>query len=136
MAIQEFDFATGKVVEPKVRQAVILLKDKKTSLEMNRLLRELAYRVLAQSEDAREVLPLLAKHKNGVLVMDMDIEGLDAMAVMAAVKHASPGFKVLLVSREPTKEKVQAAIAAGAAGFLASPIERDMAYHVLTKISR
>ncbi|CAK0776367.1 putative Response regulatory domain-containing protein [Gammaproteobacteria bacterium] len=135
MSIQSFDFATGKVVEAKKRQAVILIKDKKTSLDINRLLRDFAYRILGQSNDAREVLPLLAKHKNGVLILDMDIEGLDAMAIMAAVKQGYPDFKVVMVTREPTKEKLQAALGAGAASFLATPIDRDLAHKILTKLS-
>jgi|GEM_PF-1748053 len=136
MAIQSFDFATGKVVEEKKRQAIILIQDKKTSIDINRLLREFSYRILGQGDNAREVLPLLAKHKNGVLILDMDIEGLDAMAIMATIKQGYPDFKVVMVTREPTRERLQAALLAGAASFLATPIDRDLAYKILTKLSR
>ncbi len=135
MSIQSFDFATGKVVETHKRQAVILCQDRKTSLEINRLLREFAYRILGQSDSAREVLPLLAKHKFGIFILDMDIEGLDAMAILAAVRHSHPEFKVVMLTRAPTKEKLQAALAAGAASFLATPIDRELAHKVLEKLA-
>ena len=135
MPIQSFDFATGKVVETKKRQAVILIDDRKTSLDLNRLLREFGYRVLGQGNNAREVLPLLARHKYGILMLDMDIEGLDAMAILAAVKQNYPEFKVVLVTREPTREKLQTALAAGAASFLATPIDRDLAHKAIEKLS-
>lgn len=134
MAIQEFDFATGKVLNPNRNQAIILSASTPDVDMLADELRKLHYKLLDSVDDIRAALELIGKHKIGVLFLDGDIEGLKATDILASVLRAYPDFKVVLMTATPTKELLLESQKAGAAGFLAKPLNSDAVAKVMSHI--
>lgn len=131
---QEFDFATGKTVNPKRRQVIILLDDAAQADGLQQLLRQKSYPIMGKTGDVREALELVGKHKLGILFLDADIEGVDALGLLEKIRARFPEFNVIITSANATKELLTGAMAKGAAGFLVRPIGQEALQKVLDKI--
>ena len=75
--------------------------------------------VLGVAHDARQAVELAARHRPMVLLLDAHMPGADLASTLRAVKAASPGSKVLMLSADTRRETITEAIQAGADGFLA-----------------
>jgi DNA-binding NarL/FixJ family response regulator len=134
VAIQEFDFASGKVLDPNRRQAIILSTSVDDANTLSEELRKQHYKLLGTLDDIRAVLELIGKHKIGVLFMDDDVVGTKSLDILASVLKAYPEFKVVLMTSSPTKELLLEAQQAGAAGFLAKPLAAEAVDKVISRI--
>ena len=131
---QEFDFATGKKIDPKRRQVIILLQDTEQADELQQQLRQKSYPILGKTGDVREGLELVGKHKIGILFLDADIEGVNAIDLMGKIKAKFPEFNVIITSAHATKELLTEAMAKGAVGFLVRPLGQEALQKVLGRI--
>lgn len=134
MAIQEFDFASGKVLDPNRRQAIVLSANADDIATLGDELRKQHYKLLSSLDDVRAGLELVGKHKVGVLFLDTDLGGMKATDILASVLRAYPDFKVVLMTSSPTKELLLEAQQAGAAGFLARPLTAEAIGKVITRL--
>jgi DNA-binding NarL/FixJ family response regulator len=75
--------------------------------------------VLGVAHDAHQAVELAAKHEPMVLLLDAHMPGSDLVSTLRAVKAASPGTRVLMLSADTRKETIAEALRAGADGFLA-----------------
>jgi DNA-binding NarL/FixJ family response regulator len=75
--------------------------------------------VLGMAHTAWEAVELAAKHEPNVLLLDAHMPGADLATTLRAVKAASPASRVLMLSADTRQETIEAAIEAGADGFLA-----------------
>ncbi len=132
--LQEFDFATGKTVNPKRRQVIILLEEAAQADELQQILRQKAYPVIGKTTELREALEMVGKHKVGILFLDADSAGGNAMGLLTTIRTKFPEFNVVLTSATVTKELLTESIANGAAGFLVRPIGQESLQKVLDKI--
>lgn len=131
---QEFDFATGKTVNPKRRQVIILLGDGAQADQLQQLLRQKSYPVLGKTGDLREALELVGKHKLGILFLDADIDGVSAIDLLVKIRTKYPEFNVVITTANATKELLTEAMAKGAAGFLVRPLAQDALQKVLDRL--
>jgi DNA-binding NarL/FixJ family response regulator len=76
-------------------------------------------KVLAVAHDGGQAVEEAARHQPSVLLLDAHMPGYDLASTLRAVKAASPGTKVLMLSADTRRETIAAAIDAGADGFLA-----------------
>ena len=134
MAIQEFDFGTGKVLNPQRRQGILFVADEGDESKIVDALRQKSFKVAGRAADIREALALVKKHKVGVLFLDADIEGFDALEIMANVKKAFPELNVVLLSGNATKDFIAQVLSAGAAGFVLKPVASDAVANILARI--
>jgi len=132
--LQEFDFVTGKTVNPKRRQVIILLEDAAQADELQQILRQKSYPVIGKTTELREALEMVGKHKVGILFLDADSAGGNAMGLLTTIRTKFPEFNVVLTSATVTKELLTESIANGAAGFLVRPIVQESLQKVLDKI--
>lgn len=132
--LQEFDFATGKTVNPKRRQVIILLEDVAQADELQQILRQKSYPVLGKTTDLREALELVAKHKLGIFFLDADSAGGNVLSLLATVRAKFPDFNVVITSANATKELLTESMAKGAVGFLVRPVTREALHKVLERI--
>jgi DNA-binding NarL/FixJ family response regulator len=75
--------------------------------------------VVAEATDGAEVLPLVAKHRPDVVLMDVrmrDIDGIQATRQLLAASAEPP--RVLVITTFENDDHVYAALRAGASGFL------------------
>ena len=131
---QEFDFTTGKTVNPKRRQVIILLDDAAQAEELQQQLRQKSYPILGKTGDVREALELVGKHKLGILFLDADIAGVNAVELLTKIRAKFPEFNVVITSANATKELLTESMANGAAGFLVRPLGQEALQKVLAKI--
>ncbi|MEV6365837.1 response regulator transcription factor [Micromonospora musae] len=84
-------------------------------------------RVLAEAADGAEVLPLVARHRPAVVLMDVRMPGIDGIQATRHLLAASTDPpRVLVVTTFANDEYVYDALRAGASGFLlkrARPVE-------------
>ncbi len=133
MGIQEFDFASGKVLDPNRHQALVFSDDLSASDQIESYLRSKHYRFLGKGRDTREILELIRKFKVGVAFLDMDLGGVDVMGLMETLVKKSK-FKVVLVTESPTKELLQKGQDSGVAGFLVKPIAKEALEKTLERL--
>ncbi len=65
-----------------------------------------------------EVVAGVAQHHPDVVVMDVDMPGMDGIAATAELRAASPGVRVLVVTTFGRPGYLRRALQAGAAGFV------------------
>ena len=75
-------------------------------------------RVVAECEDGASALEAIAAHKPDVAFLDIRMPGLDGISATAAVREASPGTKVLIVTTFGRPGYLRRALQAGASGFV------------------
>ncbi|MEV4808533.1 response regulator transcription factor [Micromonospora avicenniae] len=76
-------------------------------------------RVLAEAADGAEVLPLVARHRPAVVLMDVRMPGIDGIQATRHLLAASAEPpRVLVVTTFANDEYVYEALRAGASGFL------------------
>lgn len=131
---QEFDFATGKTVNPKRRQVIILLDDAAQADELQQLLRQKSYPIMGKTGDVREALELVGKHKLGILFLDADIAGINALDLLTKIRAKFPEFNVVITAANATKELLTESMAKGAVGFLVRPLTQEALQKVLERI--
>lgn len=74
--------------------------------------------IVAEAEDGDKALALVEAHRPDVLVADIEMPGLNGLALTERVSREHPGTRVLILSMHKGKEFATKAIAAGAAGYL------------------
>ena len=131
---QEFDFATGKTVNPKWRQVVIMVNEEDAADKLQQLLRQKSYPIKGNTPVLREGLALIAEHKLGILFLDGDIEGVNAADLIGKIKGKFPEFKTIFVTSNATKELLTEVMAAGAVGFLVKPIDQEALQAALERL--
>ncbi len=131
---QEFDFATGKTVDPKRRQVIIMLDDNDASDVLQQQLRQKSYPIKGNTADLREGLALIGKHKLGVLFLDADLEGVDVVDLIGKIHKPFPDFKIIVVTANATKEMLTQVMEQGASGFLVKPIGQEALTALLERL--
>ena len=134
MAIQEFDFSTGKTINPERRQVMIATADEVDGALLLDFLRQRSYKVLDKVSGLREMLALVGKHKIGILFMDADLPGLEALEMLPMLRGKFTELNIVIMSTEVTKEFATEVMAKGGAGFLVKPLTQDTIQNVLSRI--
>ncbi len=133
MAVQAFDFTSGKVLDPKRHQSVLFSADEECVSTLSNLLKERHIPIVLSSSNMTEVLSCVKKSKLGVLYMDADIDGLDVNALLQQLKKAFPNFKVVLMSGTVTKASIAESVKLGADGLLLKPLNSEAVVALLAR---
>ncbi len=80
--------------------------------------------VVAVTAAVAEVVTAVSRHKPDVLIIAVGWEGEDCTAVLQQLKAACPDLPLLVISPDIRPEQVQAALTAGANGYL--PLSADL----------
>ncbi len=89
--------------------------------------------VLGVAPDGEEALRLLARHLPDVLLLDAHMPRTDLCKVVGTAKASAPGTRVVVLSADTRRQLVDAAIQAGADGFLAKDL---MGWQVASALRR
>ena len=74
--------------------------------------------VVAESEDGREALELIGKHRPDVALLDIGMPGMSGLEVAKRAQTESPRTRVLILSMHADATYVTQALRAGVAGYL------------------
>ena len=78
---------------------------------------------VSTSESGIEALELIDKESYDVVVLDLQMPGMDGLEVLARIKSRQPEIQVVLLTGHATVEKGVEAMKLGALEFLEKPID-------------
>ena len=88
--------------------------------------------VVGQAATGDEALSMARVHRPDVAVLDLQMPGLDGIAVAEALRHELPGFASIIVTSHGRPGHLKRALAAGVSGFL----PKTVSAHVLADVVR
>jgi two-component system, NarL family, response regulator NreC len=74
--------------------------------------------VIAEADNGHDGVEIAKQHRPDVVVMDLNLPGLNGVDATKAIRQAVPEAHVLILSMYSTEEHVRPAIRAGAEGYL------------------
>ncbi len=102
---------------------VLIVEDDSALREALRDTLELSgYRVL-EAKHGNEALDVLAEHRVGIVVSDVQMRPMDGHALLGAIKREHPRVPVLLMTAYGVIDKAVEAMRAGACNYLTKPFE-------------
>jgi DNA-binding NarL/FixJ family response regulator len=82
-------------------------------------------KVVAEAERGEEALAAYARHRPRVVLMDLQLPGMNGIETTAALRARDPAARVLVFSTFMRDDEIQAALDAGALGYLPKSASRD-----------
>ena len=82
------------------------------------LLEEREIEVVAEAVNGEQAIELAARHAPEVVVMDLSMPGIGGVEATRRIAEAAPSSRVLVLTIAAGEDEVNAAILAGAAGYL------------------
>ncbi len=92
---------------PIVRQGLAAVLEDQPDLE-----------VVGSVGSADEAIRLAGRARPDVVLLDLEMPGLDGIEAIPRLSDAAPGMRVLVFTAYDTDERVRAALSAGASGYL------------------
>ncbi|MEO6245227.1 MAG: response regulator transcription factor [Opitutaceae bacterium] len=81
--------------------------------------------VVGEAERGEEAVAAYQQHRPDVVLMDLQLPGIGGVAATAAIRAHDPSARVLIFSTFARDDEVQAALDAGALGYLQKSASRD-----------
>jgi len=134
VGVQEFDFTSGKVLNPNRKQAILAIENDADVDVIKEVMRQRSYKDLGRETELRAVLEAVRKHKVGLLFLDADLPGINLKELVPSLKNAFPDFNVIAMSSTVTKESLGATLRLGVAGFLVKPLQEEALKKVIAKL--
>ncbi len=82
--------------------------------------------VLQEAENCEDALALLEQHEFGLILLDLNLPGINRMAALAAVRELKSDTPVVVLSGEDAPALVRTAIDMGAMGFIPKSSTHDI----------
>jgi DNA-binding NarL/FixJ family response regulator len=81
--------------------------------------------IVAEASTGDEVLPLVRRHQPDVVLLDVQMPGPGAKALIGRIRKAHPRTAVVVLTMHEAPEVVRELLDGGAAAYLVKTIERD-----------
>ncbi len=106
-------------------EAILIVDDNPINLKVIRLMLEAEGYDVRTAIDAEEVLALLQSFRPRLILMDIQLPGMDGLELTRRLKAdpAMRGTKILAITAYAMKGDEQKALAAGCDGYVAKPID-------------
>lgn len=101
-----------------------------TSLEI-----EEDIRVVATAETGEAAAKTYEEHRPSVVLMDLQLPGITGVEATAAIHQVDPSARILVFSTFARTDEIQAALAAGAGGYLQKSASREEMILALRQVS-
>jgi two-component system, NarL family, response regulator DesR len=79
--------------------------------------------VLAEAEDGEAAVEAALRHRPDVLVIDLEMPGLDGLGAVSAIRRSLPGQVILMVTRHAKPGVLRKALKLGIQGFVSKSAE-------------
>ena len=115
----------------------VLLADDHTLLRegLRRSLEDAGLDVVGEAADGAEAIALAEQHQPDVVLMDVSMPGTDGVEATRAIRSRYPEVDVVILTMHADPSVVQAAVRAGAAGYLVKDCTTDDIVSVLTDVA-
>jgi DNA-binding NarL/FixJ family response regulator len=99
---------------------VLIVEDDDSFAEILRVLLEGdgSFEILGRARDGAEAIELTRRLRPDVVTMDIDMPRTDGVQATAAISASDPSQRIVVVSGSQYQDRITAARAAGAAGFV------------------
>lgn len=92
------------------------------------------FKIAGEAANGEAALELCRQHHPGVVLLDINMPGMDGLEVLRAIKKELPATQVVMISAEATMERVKEAISSGAAGFIVKPFNAGRVLDDITAV--
>lgn len=102
----------------------VLLADDDSLLRelLKTILRNDGYEIVGEARNADETLELCSRLWPKLVLLDINMPGRSGLSALRTIKKNLPDTMVIMISGEPTRERVEEAQAQGAIGFIVKPV--------------
>jgi two-component system chemotaxis response regulator CheY len=116
----------------------VLLADSSTftRILLNNALETLGFEVVAVAKDGREALDKFAQHSPDIALIDLELEGIDGIAVVRELTTHNPSAAVVLLMPENMDDPdvIVEVVRAGAKSYIKKPTSGEEIKRRLTKL--
>ncbi len=84
--------------------------------------------------DGNEVLPFLSKNQVDLILLDINLPGIDGLSLLNEIKTKYPAIKVLIITQYDKSAFIQSAIERGADGYLLKNLSKDQILEAVSKV--
>jgi DNA-binding NarL/FixJ family response regulator len=91
-------------------------------------------RVVAEAGDGAEALKLAASHAVDVFILDITMPGVNGLSAARALLARDGAAKIIMLSLNDTRAFVDAALAAGARGYLTKTTASQLVVHAVREV--
>ncbi|UOQ48316.1 MULTISPECIES: response regulator transcription factor [Gracilibacillus] len=116
---------------------IVLIDDHKLFREgVKRILElETGFNVLAEGDDGAMAVELVKKYKPDVVLMDINMPGVNGVEATADLLERYPGVKVIILSIHDDENYVTHALKSGAQGYLLKEMDSDALIDAISVVS-
>lgn len=93
-------------------------------------------KVVAEADRGEDAVALHAQHSPDVVLMDLQLPGVSGIEATACLRAANPKARVLIFSTFARDDEVQAALKAGACGYLQKSASRDALLAAIRRVAK
>jgi len=93
-------------------------------------------RVVGEADRGEEVAALFAKTRPDIVLMDLQLPGISGIEATSALLRVHPAARVLIFSTFARDEEIQAAMKAGALGYLQKSSSRDALLNAIRRVAQ
>ncbi|MFF5264390.1 DNA-binding response regulator [Actinomadura viridis] len=90
--------------------------------------------VLAEAEDGETAVKATLRHRPDVLVIDLEMPGMDGLGAVAAIRRARPDQVILMLTRHARPGVLRKALKLGVQGFVSKSAEPSHITSVITTL--
>ena len=92
--------------------------------------------VIGQAADGVEALGVIKQTKPNVVLLDLQMPGLDGLATIPKIKEIAPSTRILVVTGFSDSDKVYQAIKAGALGYILKDATREQLVQAIREVAQ
>ncbi|UZE20740.1 response regulator transcription factor [Pseudomonas sp. B21-054] len=94
------------------------------------------FEVVGQARDGQEALDLCERLKPDIAILDIRMPVLNGLGAARILQQRHPGIKVVIFTMDDSPDHLEAAIGAGAVGYLLKDASRDEVLDALKRVAR
>jgi DNA-binding NarL/FixJ family response regulator len=80
--------------------------------------KEKDFHITGQAGNGKDALEVIAAVKPDVVILDITLEGVDGISLIAHIKESSPGIKIVMYTTHDNKNYISRALRVGASGYV------------------
>ncbi|MCE0461049.1 response regulator [Pseudomonas uvaldensis] len=94
------------------------------------------FEVVGQARDGQEALDLCERLQPDIAILDIRMPVLNGLGAARILRQRQPGIKVMIFTMDDSPDHLEAAIGAGAVGYLLKDASRDEVLDALERVAR
>ena len=98
------------------------------------LQRDAGLQVVGEAADAEEALTLAAREEPHVILLDVDLEGFDALDIIESLQASAPGTRIIVLTGMRTAELQARALRLGAKGFVPKDQSGELVVRAIRRV--